>query len=192
VTDLFTHLAHGHRDQTSMDTAHAALIASVVLASKPARVLELGVGTGYVSKAILLALRFNGRGSLTCVDDWHDWSGRRPVHIDGLEAMGAGIVLSSEAAFVRSCAAGHFDLVVSDADHFNAHQWFEDTLRLVAPSGVAFFHDTNQPEVFPGLATLPSRATESGLPSRHYMASSRGDERCDRGLLMVLNRPGQA
>ena len=184
VIELFTHLNTGFRDRTSMDIAHAALIASTVLSLKPARVLELGIGTAYLSKALLLALQYNGRGTLTCVDNWYDWSGHRPQHITELETLGAKVVCNSEESFVHSSAGDQFDVVISDADHFRSHCWFEETLALVAPAGVAFFHDTNQPQVFAGLATLPERANELGLGSRHFTASSSG-ERCERGLLMV-------
>jgi predicted O-methyltransferase YrrM len=185
VLDLFAHLTRGHRDETSMDVAHAALIVSMVLSARPARVLELGIGPGYLTKALLLALRSNGRGTLTSVDSWYDWSGRRPDHIAELQSLGAEVVCSSEESFVRSCARAQFEIIVSDADHFRSHEWFEDTLRLLTAEGVAFFHDTNQPRAFPGLATLPSRARALGFPCRHY-TSSRGEDRCDRGLLVVL------
>jgi predicted O-methyltransferase YrrM len=190
MPDLFTHLNSGLRDRTSMDIAHAALIASMVLSLKPARVLELGIGTGYLTKALLLALRTNGQGSLLCVDNWHDWDGRRPEHINELEEWGAKVVVSSEEVFVRSCEREQFDLVVSDADHFSSYKWFEGTLGLVARDGVAFFHDTNQPDNFPGLAELPRRAKELGLPYYHYAASDGESDRCHRGLLMVLNGRG--
>jgi hypothetical protein len=190
MPDLFTHLNSGLRDRTSMDMAHAALIASMALSLKPARVLELGIGTGYLTKALLLALQMNGRGSLLCVDNWFDWDSRRPEHISELEAWGAKVVVSSEEAFVRSCEREQFDLVVSDADHFSSYKWFEGTLGLVAREGVAFFHDTNQPDMFPGLAQLPKRAAELGLPCCHYTASDGNSDRCHRGLLMVLNGCG--
>lgn len=184
--EVFSHLLHGFRDETSMDVAHATLIVSTVLSAKPARVLELGIGTAYLSHALLRALRVNRRGDLLCVDNWYDWGGERPAHVTELEKLGAQVACSTEEAFVRSCTPAQFGVVISDADHFRSHEWFEDTLTLVAPGGVAFFHDTNQPEVFPGLATLPSRAEALGLVSRHYTASGGGDERCERGLLMVL------
>jgi hypothetical protein len=51
-----------------------------------------------------------------------------------------------------------------------------------------FFHDTNQPNAFPGLATLESRVKALGLPSFHYKQSNRADENCDRDILFVINQ----
>lgn len=172
-----------------MDMAHATLIAATVWSMRPARVLELGIGTGYLTKALLLALRSNGGGALISVDNWFDWDGRRPEHITELEELGAQIVESSEEAFVGSYNGELFNVIISDADHYSSDRWFEQTLALMAPGGVAFFHDTQQPSIFPGLATLPQRAVELNLACRHFTASSE-DDRCHRGLLMVLNGRG--
>ncbi len=43
----------------AIDLAHNVFLIGAVLSRKPERVLELGVGTGYVTRSLLHALRYN-------------------------------------------------------------------------------------------------------------------------------------
>jgi hypothetical protein len=119
----------------AIDLAHNVFLVGAVLARKPERVLELGVGSGYVTNSLLHALRFNHKGRLTSVDNWSDWGGAEP-------------------AFASSLRAAGVTLLVSDADHFHSAAWVDQHLRIVQHDGFLFFHDTNQPRMFPGLATV--------------------------------------
>ena len=97
-------------------------------------------------------------------------------------------VTASEEAFVRSCPADAYDFLVSDADHFRSGGWLDQHLRIVQHDGFLFFHDTNQPQQFPSLGAIEPQVKERGLPYFHFKESSRGDERCQRGWLFVINQ----
>ncbi len=169
----------------SLDLAHTVFLAGCVLSKKPERVLELGIGPGYCSWALVRALAYNRKGRLTCVDSWCDWHGREPEHIAALRRAGVEVVVRTEEEFVRSCPAECFDVLVSDADHGRSEQWLDEQLRIVKPGGFLFFHDTNNPE-FPNLAVIVARVAR--LPHYHFTESSRPDEACARGFLFVIKR----
>jgi hypothetical protein len=63
----------------------------------------------------------------------------------------------------------------------------DEHLRIVRAGGLMFFHDTANPE-FPNLAKILEDVWERKLWHYHFTASSRRDERCHRGWLMVQNR----
>jgi predicted O-methyltransferase YrrM len=174
-------------EEIAVDLAHNALLLGAVTAFKPERVLELGVGTGFTMGAVLQALSYNQCGHLTAVDNWLDFGGVEPPHVQQLRDAGAGIVTSDEETFVKRCPANSYDLLISDADHLRSDQWFDDHLRIVRPDGLLFFHDTTNP-AFPNLATILTEVQRRGLHHVHFNKSTRPDERCERGWLMVVNR----
>jgi SAM-dependent methyltransferase len=140
------------------------------------------VGAGYTARALLQALAWNGKGRLVCVDSWHDTKGQEPEIAQELRARGVEIVVQAEEPFCQSCPADFADVLISDADHLRSDQWLGEHLRILRPGGWAFFHDTSNSE-FPNLARILDGVKE--LPHWHFTASSRADERCERGWLMV-------
>ena len=80
------------------------------------------------------------------------------------------------------------DFLISDADHLKSQNWLDQHMRVVQNDGFMFFHDTNQPRVFPGLATIEDQLKSRGLFCLHFRENSRPDERCDRGWLFAVNR----
>lgn len=171
----------GRPSTVAMDDAHVMLIYGLVLAYKPNRILELGIGTAKCSRAILEAIAYNTRGRLTCVDNWRDWGGRRPPVADALERCGVEIIESDQMAFLAGSHAT-YDFIVSDADHFSG----EAALIMAAlnDGGIAVFHDTNAPFDFPALQRILEHS--GSYPRYHFLRNSRPDERCDRGLLVVV------
>lgn len=75
---------HPSASSRAIDFAHAHLVAGLVLAHKPEAVLELGVGSAYLTRVILEALRQNRHGCLTSVENFFDWRGIKPNHIKEL------------------------------------------------------------------------------------------------------------
>lgn len=168
-----------------MDLAHIQLICGVIFAHKPARLLELGIGTGFLTRAMLLACAGNGRGKLTSVDNAHDWGGVVPRHFKDLEAGGAQVVIADEGEFL-SGAAERYDLIVSDGDHRHGHIHAARVMAAANDRAFVFFHDTANPQ-FPNLADIRITADRSGFAWHEFTAKSVPGERTDRGLLMVIN-----
>ena len=56
----------------SVDLCHGMLILSNALSSKPEKILEIGIGPGFCSEILLSAIEYNGKGKLTCVDNFVD------------------------------------------------------------------------------------------------------------------------
>lgn len=173
----------------AIDRAHAVLLMGMVLSRKPRDILELGVGSGFVTKTLLQGVRFNGVGTITAVDNWLDWSGEEPPLIAELRAQGVNVVAPmEEETFVHTAADDAYDLMVSDADHRRSGTWIDEHLRIVRHDGFMFFHDTNHLDRFKTLGLVEKRLRELGLPFYHFTESSRPDERCDRGWLFAINK----
>ena len=172
----------------AIDAAHNLFLVGAVASRKPENVLELGIGSGLVTNSLLHALRFNRKGRLTSVDNWCDWNGVEPGFVAPLREAGVNVVVAGEEEFVRSAPTDAYDFLVSDADHFRSAGWLDQHLRIVRHDGFLFFHDTNQPRVFPGLATIVGQIEHRCLPHFHFKESSRPDERCQRGWLYVINK----
>ena len=134
---------------------------------------------------MIAGIRFNGRGRITCVDNWFDWGGKEPAGIDKLRQIGAKVVPETEERFLRACAADQYDFLISDADHMHSGDWVQEHLRVTRNDAFLFFHDTNSAE-WPSLRGIPSAV--SHLPHYHFVQSSRPDERCTRGWLFVINK----
>jgi predicted O-methyltransferase YrrM len=178
-------------DPVAVDLAHNALLLGAVASLKPDQVLELGLGAGYTSQAILQALTWNQKGRLTIVDNWYDWQGTEPPHAQPFREAGVMIVISDEGSFVKRCKANAYDFLVSDADHVRSHLWLDEHLRIVRPGGLMFFHDTANAD-FPNLAEIVAGVQKRKLCHYHFTATSRPDERCHRGWLMVQNQKASA
>jgi predicted O-methyltransferase YrrM len=171
-----------------IDACHRQLIAGMVAAAKPTRILELGFGTGATTKAILSN---SEDAHLTIIDNWLDFGENKPLHaalsktrLDRI-SHGAKLVTADEREFLASTPDNTFDFLVSDADHTG--DWCEEHFRVTKPGSWCFFHDTNQPAIYPGLARTVDYVRERGWMHYHFTKSTLPDEKCERGLLMVLN-----
>lgn len=167
----------------AVDRAHAAFLFGLVLAAKPEHVLELGVGTGYTGQVILAGLSYNGIGKLTCVDNWFDTDGIEPACAQRLRDLGAEIIVSGEKEYMLAAPDQSYDLLVSDADHYQSHKLLMHHLRVVRSGGHLLFHDTNNRD-FLGLCGIPEQLTK--FPHVHFMKSTRPEERCDRGWFWCI------
>lgn len=174
----------GHKE---IDLAHNCLLFGAVLASKPEYALELGIGNGYATRAILYAMKYNQTGLLTSVDNWHDWKGREPAHIEELRNLGVNVEAPiDEGDFVRNQLNDSFDFLMSDGSHKHAGEWAEDIFRIMKPNSVMFFHDVNSDR--PSLKRYLKLSEEMGLPHFMFSKNSLDNEKCGRGLFVVINK----
>jgi len=189
LSELFeVNLSFNDKLSWSIDKSHVMYIASTVLARKPKRILEVGIGSGYVTTNLFYSLKYNGKGTLTCVDNWHDWHGKEPKHVKNLRDKGIKIITQSEKDFVKNCEDNSFDFLVSDGDHHNSGTWINEYLRIIENDGFMFFHDTNLKDDYPKLQLIEKRILQLQLPYFHYKISSRDDEQCENGLLFSINK----
>jgi glycosyltransferase involved in cell wall biosynthesis len=189
LSQYFDHiLSFDHSSPVPIDRCHNLFLIGAVLSKKPQNILELGIGTGYVTASLIHALRYNGKGKLTCVDNWFDWGGQEPEGIDKIRAAGVKVVAPmDEAQFVKDCPADTYDFLISDADAFLSGLWIDEHLRITADKGFMFFHNTNRIADLPNLALIEKRLNELGLYYYHFTEKSRPDERCDAGWLFAIN-----
>lgn len=171
------------RHLVKIDQCHIDLIAGLVKSLKPERILELGFGTGETTQAVLSAIKFNGIGHLTVVDNWSLFNGSIPDH-PILDDARVSVHTGSERDFVAKAETGRYELVISDADHWAAHEWLGEYLRICRPGGLIVMHDTASPH-YPRLRDMIAICEKRGLPYFEFNKSSRPDEECWRGTLVV-------
>jgi predicted O-methyltransferase YrrM len=169
-----------------IDRNHAGLVGALVSALKPATVLELGFGGGESATAILSALKYNRVPfEYTLVDNWMDFDGKRPAITRSPRFRAIDFVTSDEEAFVKGCGRT-FDFVFSDADHFRAQQWFQEVYDdLLRPGGALLYHDVMNPH-FVNLREIYERVADRGYRHALFDRSTRDDEQCERGLLVIF------
>jgi spermidine synthase len=177
---------HPSSNSQAIDYAHAHLVAGLILAHKPEAVLELGVGSAYLTRVVLEALRENRHGCLTSVDNFFDWQGIKPIHIEELQRAYPewNLIISDELSFLQSAAPHTYMFIISDGDHTRGYQTASGVFQLAVPGALLVFHDTSS-DLFRLLARLPSRCRRLGFPAFHFTAKSLPDELTDRGLLVV-------
>lgn len=165
-----------------IDTCHRKLIGAMVAAAKPERILELGFGTGLTTDELM----YNTYSIVTVVDNWFDFHNREPHDlINNYVLNGATFIQANESDYLFSQPSDTFDFLVSDADHTG--DWCEEHFRVTKPGSWCFFHDTNQPHIYPGLARTVEYVKERGWMYEHFTKSTLPVEECHRGLLMVRN-----
>jgi predicted O-methyltransferase YrrM len=177
-------------NSVAIDRCHNIFMMGALLSKKPDDILELGIGSGYVTISLIHGLRYNGKGRLTCVDNWTDARGSvmDDLAVD-LRRLGVTVVAPvEEYQFVSHSTSDAYDFLISDADHVNSGTWVDEHLRIVRSGGFLFFHDTNQLDEFPNMALILERVRELDLFHYHFTETSRPDEQCDRGWLFVIKR----
>ena len=168
----------------AVDKCHAILLYGIITSIKPDNVLEIGIGSGFITKTILHALNYNGKGHLKSVDNWYDWRGKEPKHVQELRDMGCNIVAPiEEEVFVKS-EKKTYDIIMVDGNHNEGGNWAEDTYRLLNDGGMLFAHDVDQ-ERYPTLKRYIEIAKERKYNFSVFNKNSLNNEECDRGLLMV-------
>jgi len=175
-------------NSVAIDRCHNMFMMGALLSKKPDDILELGLGSGYVTISLIHGVRYNGKGKITCVDNWADARGAFMEDLSAdLKKLGVNVVAPvEEYSFVSGCPSDAYDFLISDADHVNSGTWVDQHLRIVRSGGFLFFHDTNELNLYPNMALIVKRVTELNLCHYHFKESSRPDEQCERGWLFVM------
>jgi predicted O-methyltransferase YrrM len=177
----------------AVDDCHLDLVYGLLRSHKPETVLELGVGSGRTTAKMLQALKKNENvKKITLVDNWVDWKGKKPVHIQELEQY-IEIVESDEKEYLFSCNKS-FDFIFSDADHWNTDKWFDFVYdRILAHDGILIYHDVSLEKNFPSndlrfpnLMNILVKCKQRGISHVHLDKSSTPGERCYRGFLVIF------
>jgi predicted O-methyltransferase YrrM len=173
----------------AIDLNHGLLIFGSLLSSKPKDVLELGIGTGFITDLLLQGIEYNRLGSLTCVDNLWDLGGNMPRETLELIKNSKARVIEPmpEKTFVYNEPENRYDFLVSDADHEHAGEWTDQIYRIMRPDAFMFFHDTNN-SGYPNLRNYITSAQTLNKPHHLFTVSTRHDEDCNRGLLMIINK----
>ena len=171
----------------AIDEAHAQLLTSLVMARKPNAVLEFGFGTGESCWAILRALRFNATPfRYELVDSWSDWSGSPPAEIQKPEYAEVQFITSGEQEYVAACST-KYQFIFSDADHRNTQRWFDYVYdNILDNEGILIYHDVTNSNMFPNLLSIYTDTVHKDYHHMLFNYNSRGEERCDRGMLIIF------
>ena len=171
-----------------VDKAHAEVLYGLVCGQKPTNVLELGLGAGESTDAILRALQQNEQPyQYTLVDNWADHGHRMPDGVMELYGSKVSIVTANEKDFVFQCR-DTYDFIFSDADHQHANEWFEYVYdHLLRPEGILLYHDINLLEPFlPNLLEIYYTCIQKKYHFKLFNRNSIPGERCHRGLLAIF------
>jgi len=182
-----------------VDINHIILLFGIILSQKPINILELGIGSGLVSQTILNAIKYNGikckYDALDfCISDinWQNGGWEYPTIdlIDNLKKENVNLISEEEGVFVKQCESNKYDLIISDADHYNAGEWVDDIIRICKPNGIIFCHDVLffRKGSFQSLKKYIDYVENNSIPHYLFEKSSRHDEKCERGWLMIINK----
>lgn len=176
-------------NSASIDISHGVLIFGTMLSAKPEKILEIGIGTGFITNFLLDGISYNQKGILTSIDNFYDLGGNLPNHVlQSLKQKNNINIIApiEEKEFVLSSKNDEYDFLVSDGDHVHSGEWVDEIFRIMSPNAFMFFHDVNN-SGFPGLMNYKILADKYNKPNYLFTQSSRNDEQCHRGLLMVIN-----
>ena len=172
-----------------MDDAHIELLGALIKCHKPMSVLELGVGSGRSTIAINESLKFNGVGTLSCLDNLMLWRGQEPDHIKELKSNYPNNMWTNadEFEYIKLCEDKNikFDFIVSDADHERAHTWIENTFNILNDDGIVIYHDVTNVDYL-NLQEVIDYAKENNYRYLLFNKSTRSEERCERGTVVIF------
>jgi len=186
IQDIINNIVNLKNQGATIDICHVYLLFGTLISSKPKNILEIGIGTSLCSNILLKGIEYNGFGTLTCVDNLYDLGGNLPYYIlDNMKSK-ANIIISNEKDFVFNCKDNSYDFLISDGDHNHAGEWVEQIFRIIQPNSFMFFHDVS--ESYPNLINYKIEADKLNKPNHLFNISSRFDENCKRGFLMIENK----
>jgi len=148
------------------------------------RALEIGTFTGYSALAVALALPEDGL--LVACDVSEEWTAvaRRyweEAGVAGRIDLRLAPALETLDALLADGEDGSFDFAFIDADKESYHDYYERTLRLLRPGGLAIVDNT----LWSGRVADPSVHDASTETIRAFNARLEADDRVDLAMLPV-------
>jgi predicted O-methyltransferase YrrM len=177
-------------EYVKMDICHAQTIGGLIVSQKPTNILELGVGGGRSTDHILASIAFNeNTPKYTLVDNWCDFGGNIPNEIIIKYSNIINIITANEKDFIFSTKE-KYDFIVSDADHHHTNEWFEYVYdNLLSSDGILIYHDINIHNIddaFPNLLEILNLCKTKNIHHKLFNRSTKENERCHRGLLVIF------
>ena len=148
------------------------------------RCLEIGTFTGYSALWVAGALPADGTMICCDVDPKVTAIARRYWDEAGIASkieLRLAPALDTLAALVASGAAGTFDFVFIDADKENYDAYYEQSLKLLRPDGLAIFDNM----LWGGSVIDPRKRDRDTLALKALNAKLGQDERVDISLLYI-------
>jgi len=168
----------------AMDDNHIQLIYSLILCNKPNTILEIGIGSGLVTKTIIDAFHYNQMPTkITCIDSFLDWNGNIPIGFETFHDI-IDFKQSNEKDFIFNCTET-YDFIISDADHHHTNEWVDKTYNLLNTGGILIYHDVTNSD-FPNLFDILRFVRDNKIRYGLFNKSSKSTERCERGLLVIF------
>ena len=177
-----------NNNNVKVDKAHAETIKGLIYGQKPSRVLELGLGGGESTEAILEGLKYNDQQyKYTLVDNWVDYNYIIPEGVLDMYSERINVVTSDEKEFIFSTKET-YDFIFSDADHYHTNEWFEYVYdNLLEKDGILVYHDINFfEECLLNLREIYYTCEKRNIKFKLFNKNSLADERCHRGLLIIF------
>lgn len=176
-------------EEVAIDKCHADLVYGLIRAHKPTKILELGFGSGLVTKIIQQAMTDNCIPlDFTLVDNWYDWNYTLPERLirESVDIK-TKVITSNEESFIFNCKT-KYDFIFSDADHTNSHKWFGRVYNTILnTNGILICHDVFSND-FPNLKNNLQFCIDNGINHTTFSNNSIPTEKCERGLLVVFKR----
>ena len=184
----FDYLAAFEKAETrSVDRCHNIFLVGSVLSKKPRSILELGIGTGSLTVSMIYALRYNGVGELTCVDDWSAWGGQEPAGVDEIRDGGVKMVAPiCVSDYLRQCRDAAFDMVVADAIHLSSKDVLDQLERVCTDNAFMFVRNSNRSVMLNENGGIEGWLKARGNLLYHFTESTRADEHCEDGWLFSI------
>lgn len=180
------------REDIKIDRNHVDLIYGLVVSAKPRSLLEFGLGRAVSTDRILDAITYNAipKTRYTVIDNWSDFGGVMPAEAQLHYAARLNLVTADEGDYILESLHHdrHFDFILCDGDHFNSEKYFDNVYySLLNPGGILLYHDVAGAQ-FPNLHEIPRRAQAHNLCYVLFTESSRPDEFCGRGLIVIFKK----
>ena len=175
-------------DHIKIDIAHANILTSLIMCNKPQNILEIGLGGGRASDAILNAIEYNkNTPKYSVVDNWLDYNYVPPTKFVNSFGNKINIITSDEKSFVYNCNE-KYDFIMSDADHHHTNEWFEYVFdNLLNADGILVYHDISfEPYGYKNLLEIYYKCIERNIKYKLFNKNSLPSEQCDRGLLVIF------